>query len=163
MKILKVRDVKTPTRGTDRSAGIDFYVPNDFKVKKLFPGDDALIPSGIIANIPSGFMLLAIDKSSAATSTNAKLSAGRLAEVTDKPCLIIGAKLVDEDYTGEIHLHIINVGKEPFVIRPGYKIVQFVLVPVNYEGIEEVDSEKDLLEGKKTNRGANGFGSTGIN
>ena len=29
MKILKVRNVKTPTRGTDKSAGLDFYVPED--------------------------------------------------------------------------------------------------------------------------------------
>ena len=33
MKIVKVRNVKTPERGTNKSAGIDFYIPEDFKEK----------------------------------------------------------------------------------------------------------------------------------
>ena len=47
MKILKVRNVKTPTRGTDKSAGIDFYVPEDFNKTCLAPLTDLLIPTGI--------------------------------------------------------------------------------------------------------------------
>ena len=34
MRIFKIRDVKTPTRGTNMSAGIDLYIPNDFRVKR---------------------------------------------------------------------------------------------------------------------------------
>ena len=39
MKIVKVRNVKTPTRGTGLSAGIDFYIPEDFKAKQIWPGE----------------------------------------------------------------------------------------------------------------------------
>lgn len=46
MKITKIREVKTPTRGTECSAGLDFYVPAGMKLSML-PGDDVLIPSGI--------------------------------------------------------------------------------------------------------------------
>ena len=52
MKFAKVRDVKSPVRGTAKSAGIDFFVPNDCQVIKLFPQRDVLIPSGIKAAIP---------------------------------------------------------------------------------------------------------------
>ena len=37
MKISKVREVKTPTRGTEKSAGIDFYMPNGFS-ETIEPG-----------------------------------------------------------------------------------------------------------------------------
>ena len=54
MKISKIRNVKTPTRGTDGSAGIDFFVPNDFPkdLCTIQPNERFFIPSGIKANVP---------------------------------------------------------------------------------------------------------------
>ena len=52
--IKKIKDVKTPDQGTSRSAGIDMYVPNDFKAVVVKPQEAIMIPSGIIAKIPSG-------------------------------------------------------------------------------------------------------------
>ena len=49
MKFCKIRNVKSPVRGTGKAAGIDFFVPN-FGGNKGFivnPGTDVLIPSGI--------------------------------------------------------------------------------------------------------------------
>lgn len=51
MKITKIREVKTPTRGTECSAGLDFYVPAGIRLCML-PGDDVLIPSGIKVEVP---------------------------------------------------------------------------------------------------------------
>ena len=160
MKFAKVRDVKSPVRGTAKSAGIDFFVPNDAKCIKLFPQTDILIPSGIKADIPEGFMLMAAEKSGVVTSIEAVKNANR----TPKPgafdsVVILGAKIVDEDYQGEIHIHLINVGHRPVYIRPGTKIAQFILVPVSYEGLEEVP-ESELFT-STTSRGEGGFGSTG--
>ena len=162
MKILKVRNVKTPTRGTDKSAGLDFYVPEDFEDSCLMPLADVLIPSGIKANIPEGYMLMAAEKSGVTTSKDACLLAGR----TPKPeafdsVTVLGAKIVDEDYQGEIHIHIINCGRKDVMIKPGMKIAQFILVPVLYDTIEEVTSEEELYNGVETQRGKGGFGSTG--
>lgn len=42
MKVQKLRDVKTPNRGTTVSAGIDFYVPEDFETTTLAPGESVL-------------------------------------------------------------------------------------------------------------------------
>lgn len=53
MKITKIREVKTPTRGTECSAGLDFYVPQGFTAR-LTSGTDILVPSGIRAEVPHG-------------------------------------------------------------------------------------------------------------
>ena len=146
MKIAKVRDVKTPTRGTEGSAGIDFYVPNDFpeSLRLIEPGERYLIPSGIKANVPEGYALIAMNKSGVAT----------------KKSLTVGACVVDSDYQGEIHMHLINVGNYATKVVPGEKLVQFLLVPINHCKVEEVE-EKNLFE-FETVRGAGGFGSTGV-
>ena len=160
MKIAKIRDVKTPTRGTTRSAGLDFYVPNDFGNIVLLPHQDILIPSGIRADIPEGYMLMAAEKSGVVTSKHACVLAGR----KPKPeafttVLILGAKIVDEDYQGEIHIHLINIGHEPAIIKAGMKIAQFILIPVLYENVTEVPESDLFLE--VSERGEGGFGSTG--
>jgi dUTP pyrophosphatase len=143
MRISKVRDVKTPSRGTTHSAGIDFYIPNDFEPRVISPSESVLIPSGIKAQIPKGHALVAFNKSGIAV----------------KKSFSVGACLVDEDYQGEIHVHLINVGYEQQLVSPGDKIVQFVLLPVNYANVEEVPL--DCLYDEETERGSGGFGSTG--
>ena len=146
MKIYKVRDVKTPTRGTTKSAGIDFYIPNDFETVILHPQQDVLIPSGIKACVPDNYMLMGADKSGIAT----------------KKKLGLGAKIVDSDYLGEIHIHLFNNGHEPVIIESGDKIAQFILVPVSHEPVEEVTDFNMLLKSDVSERGDGGFGSTGV-
>jgi deoxyuridine 5'-triphosphate nucleotidohydrolase len=157
MKVAKVRDVKTPERGTDKSAGIDFFVPNDFIESVLPPQRDMLIPSGIKAQVPEGYMLMAAEKSGVVTSKQAAIAAGRTPKPTAYATIVVlGAKIVDEDYQGEIHIHLVNVGNEYVTIKPGTKIAQFILVPVSYQGIEVVPETELLLEA--TERGEGGFG-----
>ena len=146
MKLSRTRDVKLPTRGTNGSAGIDFYVPNDYPATlcEVEPGERFLIPSGIRANVPDGYALVAFNKSGIAT----------------KKDLLVGASVVDSDYQGEIHIHLMNVGKYTAKIVPGMKIIQFLLLPVDHCEITEVDN--DCLFSKKTSRGTGGFGSTGV-
>ena len=157
MKFAKIRNVKSPVRGTGKAAGIDFFVPN-FGSNKGFivnPGTDVLIPSGIKMEIPEGYMLMAADKSGVVTSKWACITANRAFE----SIVILGAKIVDEDYQGEIHIHLVNVGKAKVHIKPGMKIAQFILVPVSYEGLEEV-SESELFS-RSSERGNGALGSTG--
>ena len=142
MEIKKTRNVKTPTRGTEASAGLDFYIPNDSKLPGIRPGESLNIPSGIHAKIPKGYALIAFNKSGIAL----------------KKGLQVGACVVDEDYQGEIHLHVMNVGFKPVSFKPGEKLVQFLLIPVNYASIEVV---KELYS-ETTERGSGGFGSTGL-
>ena len=146
MKLSKIRKVKTPTRGTEGSAGIDFFVPNDYPpdLCTVQPGERFFIPSGIKANVPTGYALIAFNKSGVAL----------------KKGLMVGACVVDSDYQGEIHLHLVNTSDKTVTIEPGDKLTQFLLIPVDHCAVEVVD-ESDLFE-EETQRGAGGFGSTGI-
>ena len=140
MKIQKLRNVKTPNRGTEASAGIDFYVPEDFETTILKSGESVLIPSGIKAQVPRGYALIAFNKSG----------------VSVKQGLQVGACVVDEDYRLEIHLHVINISDKDQTVATGQKLIQFVLIPVCYFDVEEVDNIENNTERK------GGFGSTGL-
>jgi len=145
VKIFKTREVKTPQRGTPKSAGIDFFVPEDFQTTTIQHGKDVLIPSGIKVSIPDGYALVANNKSGIAT----------------KKKLICGATVVDQDYQGELHLHLINTGLDDVIINPGDKIIQFLLEKQEYSNVEEVSSLEELYNGVTSERGEGGFGSTG--
>lgn len=138
---VKTRDVKSPSYGTKGSAGIDFYVPNDLGDFNLPPGESLLIPSGIRVELPDDTALIAFNKSGVAT----------------KQGLQVGACVVDSDYTGEIHLHVVNTTNLIQFISSGQKLVQFILLPYYHASLFET------IDGifKETDRGANGFGSTG--
>jgi len=145
MKFCKTRNVKSPVRGTPLSAGIDFFVPNDFPgTVFILPGDGVNIPSGIKMKVPEGYALIFKNKSGVAV----------------KKGLQVGACVVDEDYQGEVHLHVRNISGDVQKIEPGEKLIQGLLVPVSYEDLEEVPDESFLFK-EKTQRGEGGFGSTG--
>ena len=141
MEIQRIRNVILPSRGTLLSAGIDFYTPNDIDEIILKPNESCLIPSGIVARVPKKHMLCAFNKSG----------------IVVKQGLSVGACVVDEDYDLEIHLHVINTSLVETIIKPGQKLIQFVLIPVNYESIEEVEELPKRISERK-----GGFGSTGI-
>jgi len=145
MKFLKIKDVKTPTRGTGKSAGIDLYIPNLWPKVIIEPQNSVMIPSGLKINVPENHVLIAMNKSGIATKKN----------------LQVGACVIDEDYQGEIHIHLTNVGDEDSMIEGGDKIIQCLLMPINYDIVEVVENEELLWEGVKTERGDGGFGSTG--
>lgn len=144
MLIQKIRDVKTPNRGTKDSAGTDLYIPKDYTSKpiELEPGESLFIPSGIKAHVPKGHAWIAMNKSGVAT----------------KQGLSVGAQVVDADYDGEIHIHVVNVSDRVQTILPEQKIIQMILLPVNFEDVEVVKQ----LPNRETERGSGGFGSTGI-
>ncbi len=146
LKILKLGDVKLPER-IGRNAGFDFFIPNDFKNHILKKGDHIKIPSKIKVKIPNGYSLIAFNKSG----------------ISVKYGLQIGACVVDENYTGEIGLHVMNFGPKDVELIPGMKIVQFILLKMNYAIPIEYYDENDLYNDiDYMERGDGGFGSTGI-
>jgi dUTP pyrophosphatase len=145
MKFLKTRDVKSPNRGTSHSAGIDLFVPNDFDRVTLNPGQRINIPSGIKMNVPENHALVAFNKSGVAT----------------KKGLVVGACVIDSDYTGEIGLHVINSGVDSVTIEPGDKLLQVLLLPIHMVELEECHSAEEVFMNKQTERGEGGYGSTG--
>ena len=147
MKFYKTRDVKSPNRGTPESAGIDLFIPNDFETQDLEPGESILIPSGLKFDVPKGHALIAMNKSGIAV----------------KKSLLVGACVIDEDYLGETHIDLKNVGEDVQTLTPGDKIIQLLCVPVDYVSLEEAETEEECFGDKliASERGAGGFGSTG--
>ncbi len=162
MKFAKIRDVKSPCRGTKKSAGIDFFVPNysedfvdkllnplredNFKIKELIELNKRFIrksnKDGFVLDslgrvfIPSGIKV--------AVPEQCDFTAHNKGGVATKYGLIFGAHLCDEDYEGEIFISIFNCSPDPVSINFGQKITQFVVRKVEYESMEEI-SELELF------------------
>lgn len=166
--INKIREVKTPDRGTSEAAGLDFYMPKiddsfirDFLVKNptcsrdrnfsdsltllIPPHTRVLIPSGIKTAFPKGTALIAENKSGLST----------------KKGLLVTATTIDSDYTGEVHLGLYNSDKfETAEFKEGDKVLQFIHHEVYLSEVVEIDNISfDIVHGE-TERGDKGFGST---
>jgi dUTP pyrophosphatase len=143
MEFTKVRDVKSPTRGTNESAGIDFYVPNDYNEFTIKPGESVLIPSGIKIKLFYGQVGLFLNKSGVGVKG-----------------VLVGAQVVDSDYRGEVHLNVHNVSNKELTFKPGQKLVQMLIMDVKLPIPFELTNESYSLY-EDTERGSGGFGSTG--
>jgi len=164
LKFSKIRDVKTPIRAHASDSGIDFFIPKfDFDFEQRFneieqnknneinkdtrkiilkPNEGILIPAGIKINLPAGYDMVIHDKSG----------------VASKLGLLVGSKVIDESYQGEIHINLWNVSNELVTIKEDQKIVQGIIRKVNTMGLQEVPENKLYTE--KSERAEAGFGST---
>lgn len=140
----KTKDVKNPSRAHSTDAGIDLFVPNNFKSVTLKVGDSVLISSGIRFKLPGNTAGIFFNKSSIA-----------------KKGLIVGAQVVDESYNGEVHIHLVKVTGKPVTINAGDKVAQMVIVPVLYNQLVQYNNEQYELVTKDFERQDKGFGSTG--
>ena len=179
LKFCRIRGVKSPTRANPNDAGLDIYVPYDLTrvdMNKMIgmtncnvrvdvspqngyvinivigPGETALIPTGIKANVPEGYVLKIEDRSSIATRKGLHVTAG----------------VIDSSYTGEIFVHVVNqTNKDSSIAKmavlcPGDKFAQMVLYPIETPVPVEVNTVVELYKDKETPRGEGGFGSTEI-
>ena len=77
----------------------------------------------------------------------------------------MGAKVVDSDYLGEVHIHLFNESDTKIKLQFGEKIAQAVHVPVILSDVYPVLTEEEYInksQSKNSERGEGGFGSTGI-
>lgn len=138
LKVQRLRDtVKLPTRGTENSSGLDIYTDQEIVI---LPRKDYLFPTGLRFEIPEGYDLVVENKSGVST----------------KKKLDTGAKVVDQDYRGEVHVHLFNNSDQAQVFEAGQKIAQIIMRPVVYPKLIEV--EKISIN---TERSEGGFGHTG--
>ena len=171
MYYTKTRLVKSPQRGTNKSAGIDFFVPeftdeflSDLQKKSnveiegdniiLNPHSSVLIPAGIKVNLEK----TRVDFLH--TWNGIYLNAHNKSGIASKHGLIKGAETVDEDYQGELHINVINTTDEIRYIRENSKLIQFILEETNYITPIEIETETELFT-SESERGVGGFGSTG--
>lgn len=124
------------TRAHKIDAGLDLRTPKEFVIKAH---DSYVIDTGVHIELPKGTFGQLFSKS----GLNVKHS------------IVSLGGTIDEGYTGSIVVKLYNEGDEDYKFRKGDKIVQVVIMPYLSPDIEYVDS----LD--KTERGDNGFGSSG--
>lgn len=139
----KLRDnAVVPKQATPGSAGLDLCACIDSAVE-IPAGEIRLIPTGLTAQPARCDVALMIYPRSGLASKYGIALAN---------CVGV----VDSDYRGEICVPLINHGSSAFIVEPSMRIAQLVVTPVILPIIEESDSLSD------TERGSNGFGSTGL-
>ena len=138
--VTRLRDDATlPTRAYPGDAGLDLVACEHHE---LGPGERALIGTGIALAIPEGHAGLVTPRSGLAAKHGITM--------------VNAPGLVDAGYRGELRIILHNTDmQEPFVVEPGMRIAQLVLVAVPDAVLHEVD------ELPPSERGESGFGSSG--
>lgn len=136
MKVKLDPDAIMPTRAHKTDAGLDLY---SRELVVIPPGGGRVFDTGVHVELPHGYYGK-IESKSGLNVNEGVVSCGGV---------------IDEGYTGSIAVKLYNLGDRVYVIRKGDKVAQMVIMPY-------VTPELDLVnELEKTQRGDNGFGSTG--
>ncbi len=134
------RGLELPRFASDGSAGADLRAACDEEIY-LEPGGRVLVPTGLRLAIPSGWEIQVRPRSGLALRHGVT--------VLNSPGTI------DSDYRGEVGVLLVNLGRDPFVLRRGDRIAQALLSPVPSWRFADAEVAVD------TARGAGGFGSSG--
>ncbi len=127
-----------PARAYAGDAGLDL---SSCERVELRPGERALVPTGLAVAIPDGYAGFVQPRSGLATRHGIS--------IVNTPGLI------DAGYRGELQVALLNTdAREAFVVEPGMRIAQLVVLPVPELEPVEVD------ELPASERGARGFGSS---
>ncbi len=133
-------EIPLPYYASDGAAALDLHACLDAPIT-ILPNAQAVIPTGIAAAIPDGYVGVIAVRSSMGVRHSISLSND------------IG--VIDSDYRGPLGIGLRNNGSAPYTIQSGDRIAQLMVVPVLCPEIEIVE------ELPHTQRGENGFGSTG--
>lgn len=134
-----------PEYATEEAAGFDLRA-NLGESTTLESGEIKIIPTGLYFDLQQGFEMQIRPRSG--------LAAKHGVTVLNSPGTI------DSDYTGEIKVILINHGKETFQINNGDRIAQAVIASVTSKNIIKLMKVDNI--NKETDRGTDGFGSTGL-
>jgi dUTP pyrophosphatase len=131
-------DAVVPARAYVGDAGVDLVACERVE---LGPGERAVVGTGVAVAIPAGFAGFVQPRSG--------LAARHGITIVNAP------GLVDSGYRGEVRVVLLNTDRrEPFVVEPGMRIAQLVVLAVPEAELVEVD------ELPATERGVRGFGSS---
>ena len=139
VKMVVEDDSLTPEYKTSGASGADLRANEDCILQPL---ERKLIKTGVRVGIPQGFE----GQVRARSGLSAKKGL----------TLVNGIGTIDSDYRGEVKVILINHGAQDFLVTHGLRIAQLVIAPVEQGHFIEVGSLSE------TNRGDQGFGSTGV-
>ncbi len=132
-------DAVLPAYAHTSDAGMDLRSVADVVIA---PGGRALVPTGLVMLLPPGY--------EAQVRPRSGLALKHGVTVLNTPGTI------DSGYRGEVGVILANFGDADFTVKKGDKIAQAVIAPVTQPEIVETDTIDE------TDRGAGGFGSTGV-
>ena len=135
MRIKLDEGAKMPTRAHAWDAGIDLYARED---QMIAPNSGKVFDTGVHMEIPRG--MVGFLKSRSGLNVWEDLT---------------NTGVIDADYTGSICVKLYNHGSKLRYIKAGERIAQIVILPCHFPVLELVDELED------TERGVNGFGSSG--
>ena len=141
VKLKLGKGASAPSYSTSGSSGMDVRARLDSDVV-LKSHARTLVPTGIFFEIPEGYEIQVRPRSG--------LAAKYGISVANAPGTI------DADYRGEIKVILVNLSNTPYELKPGERVAQLVVsqfTRVEWEPVEELG---------ETERGAGGFGSTGV-
>ena len=130
-----------PRYGSSDAAGCDL-VAAVAEALEIPPGGRALVPTGIAIALPPGY--------EAQVRPRSGLALKQGVTVLNTP------GTVDADYRGEVGVILMNHGDAPFRVERGMRIAQLVAAPVTRIAWRPVETLPP------SDRGAGGFGSTGV-
>lgn len=129
-------DAIVPTRSLPGSAGFDLSSVEEVTIPSRKWG---IVPTGLAIQVPFGTYGRIAPRSGLAAKNGIDVLAG----------------VVDYGYTGEVKVILMNNGEKDFLVNKGDRIAQFIIEKIEYLELELVEN----LD--KSERGENGFGSTG--
>jgi dUTP pyrophosphatase len=140
-KLPHAKDLPLPSYESKYAAGMDIRaaLEESFTLK---PGERALVPTGLKMAMPEGYEAQIRPRSGLAYRNGITM--------------LNTPGTIDADYRGELKMLAVNLGEEDFQINHGDRIAQMIIAPVIQAQVHEVDNLSD------TERGAAGFGSTGV-
>ena len=136
-------EIPLPSFSTSGSAGMDLRACLDDQIR-IGSGETELIPSGIAIYIEDpNYAGLILPRSG----------------LGHKNGIVLGnlVGLIDSDYQGELMISLWNRSEKAFLLSPGDRVAQLILIPVRQLPLAVVD------EFESSERGGKGFGSSGIN
>ena len=147
MKIINIKktdeNAKIPTYGSEFAAGADLYavIHNEENKVEILPGETAFIDTGIVMEIPNGYVGLVYARS------------GLSCKQGLAPANKVG--VIDSDYRGNIMVALYNQSNEIRSVSEGDRIAQIIIQPVEQFEFKVKGKLSD------TTRGNGGFGSSG--
>ena len=136
-------NAKLPEYGSEFAAGMDLFSSNEESII-IEPSKRKMIPTGL---------------SMSYNNMNYYMRIAPRSGLTVKSSIDVGAGVIDFDYRGEIKVVLMNNGTEDFIVTKNMKIAQMIptmTISPNNAKITEVQEQSE------TQRGAGGFGSTGV-
>ena len=131
-------DAVLPQRAYGGDAGLDLAACERVE---LGPGERATIGTGLAVAIPEGYAGFVQPRSGIAMRNGITI--------------VNSPGLVDSGYRGELQIVLLNTdAREPFVVEPGMRIAQLVVIPIPEVELVELD------ELPESERGVRGFGSS---